>query len=135
MSAQHTSRFIAPVLRFFVPDISPDAIRAVQFAVRKMAHVTEYGVLAFLLVRALQSGAQAMLWRNAGVTLLAAATLAGLDEYHQSFVSSRTGSPRDVAIDTCGALLGIAAFWWATSRRTLSPREAGVPSAADGVSK
>ena len=32
---------------------------------------------------------------------------AGLDEYHQSFVDSRTPSIRDVGIDSCGAFIGI----------------------------
>jgi VanZ family protein len=30
--------------------------------------------------------------------------VASLDEYHQSFLASRTSSPIDVGIDVCGAI-------------------------------
>ena len=116
MSAQHTSRFIGPFLRWLIPDISLEGITAVQFAVRKAAHVTEYGILAFLLARALHRGTGAFGWRKGGIALAIAAGYAALDEYHQSFVASRTGSPRDVLIDASGAALGILVYRWATRR-------------------
>ena len=116
MSAQHTSRFIGPFLRWLVPDISPEAIAAVQFAVRKAAHVTEYGILSFLAARALHGATRAFRCRNGLTAFAIAATYAALDEYHQSFVASRTGSPHDVLIDACGAALGVLAYRWATPR-------------------
>ncbi len=116
MSAQHTSRFIGPFLRWLVPDISPEAIGAVQFAVRKAAHVTEYGILAFLLARALHARTRVFLWRNGVIALAVAASYAALDEYHQSFVASRTGSPRDVLIDASGAALGVLIYRWLSRR-------------------
>ena len=112
MSAQHTSRFLAPFLRWLNPDITLETIRAVQFAVRKAAHVTEYAILSFLLFRALQSGTRRMIWRNAAIAFVTAAAYAALDEYHQSFVASRTGSPLDVLIDASGAALGILIYRW-----------------------
>jgi VanZ family protein len=39
---------------------------------------------------------------------LAAAIFAVTDEFHQSFVPSRTASPIDVMIDICGAMIGLA---------------------------
>ena len=56
MSAQHTSRFIEPFLRWLNPDISAASILAVQLVVRKAAHVTEYAILAALLLRGLSLG-------------------------------------------------------------------------------
>jgi len=38
---------------------------------------------------------------------LAAAIFAVTDEFHQSFVPSRTESPVDVMIDICGAVVGL----------------------------
>jgi VanZ family protein len=38
---------------------------------------------------------------------LAAAIFAVTDEFHQSFVPSRTASPIDVMIDICGAMIGL----------------------------
>ena len=115
MSAQHTSRFIGPFLRWLSPEISAETIRAVQFAVRKMAHVTEYAVLAALLFRALHSGVGDLRWRHAVSAFFIAGAAAVLDEYHQSFVASRTGSPHDVVIDAAGVAIGIA-LWWAVTR-------------------
>jgi hypothetical protein len=52
MSAEHTSRFIVPFLRWLKPDISPETFASIHFIVRKCAHVGEYAVLALLLLRA-----------------------------------------------------------------------------------
>ena len=41
------------------------------------------------------------------VAALASAIFAASDEFHQSFVPSRTASPNDVIIDICGALIGL----------------------------
>jgi VanZ family protein len=45
------------------------------------------------------------LWRRASVAaVLCTLVIATLDEYHQSFIPSRTSSPIDVGIDLCGAM-------------------------------
>src|SRR5882762_5808757 len=54
MSFTHSSRIIAPILRWLLPNISDQSLHAVVFAVRKAAHVTEYAILALLVWRALQ---------------------------------------------------------------------------------
>jgi VanZ family protein len=99
LSAEHTSRFIGPFLRWFSPDVSDGTIASVQFVVRKCGHLTEYAILAALLFRAIRLFAPAF---------IVAAIYAALDEFHQSFVASRTASPWDVAIDCVGALIGLA---------------------------
>lgn len=118
MSAQHTSRFIGPFLLWLNPDISPETIRAVQFAVRKAGHVTEYAILAALLLRGLHRDSGALSPRHALWALAIASAYAALDEYHQSFVASRTGSPSDILIDASGALLGVVIWWWVIAHRT-----------------
>ena len=65
---------------------------------RKCAHVTEYAILGFLLLRAIGRELPALL-----VGIAYAAT----DEIHQHFVAGRHGSPVDVLIDTVGLLIGI----------------------------
>jgi len=67
---------------------------------RKLAHAAEYALLAALLLRAL-----ARPW----LAFLFALAYAASDELHQHFVRGRTGTPRDVAIDAAGALIGLAA--------------------------
>jgi VanZ family protein len=66
---------------------------------RKCAHMTEYAILAVLLLRATSSYAWAF-----GLAVVYAAS----DEVHQLFVRGRHGSPVDVAIDAVGALIGLA---------------------------
>jgi VanZ family protein len=107
MSAEHTSRFIGPFLRWFAPDIAEATIAAVQLVVRKCAHLTEYAILAALLYRALRFGQTNL--RHPGVlSFVIAAVYAAFDEFHQSYVPSRTGAAQDVAIDCCGAFIGLA---------------------------
>ena len=119
LSAEHTSRFIGPFLRWFVPDVSEVTIASVQFVVRKCGHLLEYAILAALLSRALRT------WRERpfGVAFIFAAIYAVLDEFHQSFVASRTGSPWDIIIDCAGALLGLL-FCWLLGNRKNRPEPA-----------
>jgi VanZ family protein len=113
LSAAHTSRFIGPFFRWFSPDMSDATISSIQLVVRKCGHLAEYAILAVLLCRA---------WRrSAPWSAFVIATLyATLDEFHQSFVTARTGSPWDVVIDCLGAALGLLLFiLW--RRRSPSP--------------
>jgi VanZ family protein len=64
---------------------------------RKCAHVTEYAILGFLLLRAMGREVPA---------LLVGIAYAASDELHQHFVAGRHGSPVDVLIDTVGLLIG-----------------------------
>jgi VanZ family protein len=103
LSGEHTSRFIGPFVRWFAPNISDATIGSIQLVVRKCGHLTEYAVLAALLCRALP---RRFLW----AAFVIAALYAGLDEFHQSFASSRTGSPWDVLVDCIGVALGLILY-------------------------
>jgi VanZ family protein len=124
MSAEHTSRIIGPILRWFNPDISAETVMQVQFFVRKAGHVTEYAILAMFLWRALRSGSR---WKmKMSILFLSAwfgcAIFAASDEFHQSFVPSRTASPGDVAIDIFGALIGLTICVAVASRKVLKEK-------------
>lgn len=106
MSAEHTSRFLIPFLRWLNPDISPSALAQAHFFLRKAAHVTEYAILAGLLFRALR-GFIAGFWWRAAAALIPALLFAASDEFHQSHIASRTASFGDVLLDWSGALLGV----------------------------
>ena len=121
MSAEHTSRIIGPVLRSFIPDISAETIVQIQFVVRKIAHVMEYAILAALLWRGLRAGVR---WQTRMLRLFIAvwfvcAVFAASDEFHQSFVPSRTASPIDVMIDIFGALIGLVICVFVASRNVI----------------
>ena len=109
MSAEHTSRFIVPILLWLKPGMAPETLRSILFAMRKCAHVSEYAILALLLWRALRSGSAlcAKISMLFGAVLLGCAVIAASDEFHQSFVKTRTPSVRDGLLDVVGALLGL----------------------------
>lgn len=109
MSSEHTSRYIVPFLVWLKPDMSARAIWIIPVVVRKSAHVAEYTVLALLLWRALRSvpSLSAKTFTVFGAVLVGCAMFAASDEFHQSFVKSRTPSVPDVLLDIAGALLGL----------------------------
>jgi VanZ family protein len=113
-SLQHSSRIIAPILLWLFPNASPHAVHSFVFFIRKCAHLTEYAILAVLLLRAFQLKAGAVqLWqpRHARFALLIVAVYAASDEFHQRFVPSREASVWDVLIDTSGAALALLLIW------------------------
>ena len=109
MSAEHTSRFIVPFLRWLKPGISPETLASIHFIVRKCAHLGEYAVLALLLLRAAifttnLKRSLAILYVSVWVACLFVATT---DEFHQTFVASRSALATDIMIDSGGAILGL----------------------------
>ena len=109
MSAEHTSRYVVPFLLWLKPGMSPRTIWIILVVARKCAHVTEYAVLALLLWRALRSSPALHMKIPIlfGAVLLGCALFAASDEFHQSFVKTRTPSVRDVLLDVTGALFGL----------------------------
>ena len=84
---------------FTVVGTSPETLATIHFIVRKLAHFTEYAILGFLAARAFRSYPRWFL-----ISLMLIVVYALLDEYHQSFVPSRTASVFDSLIDTAGGL-------------------------------
>lgn len=77
-----------------------------EYYVRKLAHFTEYFVLAVSVAVPLYVYGMRGIW----LMLFAGAFCVGfacLDEYHQSFVAGRIASKKDVFIDSCGVFCGL----------------------------
>lgn len=114
-SVPHSSRILGPLLHWLWPHISDEAVETARWFVRKAAHMTEFAVLAWLWWRVLRRPVRRdpRPWsaRTAWLALVCAALYATTDEFHQWFVPNRTASITDVAIDTLGAALGLAALW------------------------
>jgi VanZ family protein len=98
-------RFLPPVLLMgviFALSAQPDlnsGLGGWDTVLRKLAHMAAFGLLWLLWLRALGRPVVA-----AGVTLAYAAS----DEWHQSFVEGRVGSPLDWAIDAAGVAIAVA---------------------------
>jgi len=87
----------------------------IVFYARKCAHLTEYGVFALLLWRALRKparhDARQWSWPAVGRVVLIVALYAASDEFHQLFVRTREARVHDVVIDTAGGFLGLIVLW------------------------
>jgi VanZ family protein len=116
-SAENTAGVIVPALRWMMPSATGPELESVHLLARKIAHVLEYALLAVLWMRPLTADSPRP-WRRAAVwAFMICLAWAALDETHQAFVPSRTGSARDVAIDATGAVGGLIAArrgWRAT---------------------
>ena len=103
-------RLVPPVALMgliFVLSAQPDLSTGLGFwdlVLRKLAHMGVFGVLTLLWLRALGPLTARALLGAVTISLLYAIS----DEYHQTFVSGRSGSPRDVGIDAIG--IGAAAL-------------------------
>jgi VanZ family protein len=108
LSAEHTSRFLYPLLHYLMGmDLARFAV--VHHYIRKVGHFVGYFTLSFFLFRAWRATLHlpwAPRWalRWAAIAFTMSALVASLDEWHQSFIPSRTGVFSDVVLDSCAAL-------------------------------
>ena len=111
LSAEHTSGLLIALKRWF-PSASEEFLNLVHFLIRKGGHVTEYAILAGLAAHAFRNSFHSLLRRRWFSFSLALAIIYALaDEFHQSFVPSRTASIYDSMIDSAGALLALTVIW------------------------
>lgn len=87
-----------------------EAAEKMEHPIRKMAHMTEYAILAWIFLGncmqygRLQKKAYLYAW-------LFASIYAATDEFHQLFIEGRSGEVRDAGIDSFGALFGLLFAW------------------------
>lgn len=114
-SVEHTSRIIRPLLEFLFPTAPEETLQLYHFYIRKLAHFTEYTILGVLATRLFL----ALNFRRwVVVSLVLCVAVAALDEFNQSYVSSRTSSPSDVLIDCLGAAFAIGVVGYINRRRS-----------------
>ncbi len=124
-SSANTGSFVVPILHKLFPSLSFAQLEEIHHLGRKVGHFTGYGILGYLIFRAirgtqhvaqgtgetLQVGHIAAVrawpqfwhWSWAVIALLGTCAVASADEIHQMFMPSRTGMWRDVVLDTSGA--------------------------------
>jgi VanZ family protein len=104
-SVSNTGSIVRQILRFFLPSTPEETLAVYHIFVRKLAHFTEYAILAFWASRAFIRSRKELLsiiwflWAF-GIVMLVAI----IDEFNQSFNSNRTGSIGDVLLDCFGGM-------------------------------
>src|SRR5262249_58399703 len=91
-----------------------------EIVARKLGHVSGYLLLTLLWAWALQGAVRRPILIAVAISLAYACS----DEYHQTFVRGRTGTPVDVGVDA----IGIAIAAWGMTRRRARIRARRDPS-------
>jgi VanZ family protein len=129
LSSANTSRFLYPILHFLF-GIDYARFEVLHHYLRKTGHFVGYFILSFLLFRSWRatlplSSRWALRW--AAIAFLMSAFVASMDEWHQTFLPSRTGTIHDVILDSIGAMIAqILILVWLQSRNRLKAAEAAV---------
>jgi VanZ family protein len=113
-SYQHSSLIIEPLLRWLFPHMPEQEIETIHHLFRKCCHLAEYAILGLLVFRALghaRTELSPWSWPRVGGTLLIVFLYASSDEFHQSFVPTRTPLFSDVCIDTVGSAIALLVAW------------------------
>ena len=117
LSSAHTGSILYSVLTYFFGHVNPLAFVVWHHLLRKAGHVAGYAILSWLLFRAWRATLplpHALNWSLAWarISFLMTALVATLDEWHQTFIPSRTGNLRDVLLDSTAALGAQFLIWF-----------------------
>lgn len=118
-SAQNTSSWLRPVFQSVLGSFSDNGWDLFHHYLRKSGHFVGYGTVGFTFLRAWlytrsRRGVGSLLaWRMecSILAILSTALVASADEFHQTFLPSRTGTPIDVVLDTSGACVMCLIVW------------------------
>jgi VanZ family protein len=129
-SSANTSSLLRPILERLFGHMQNSSWDSLHHYLRKNGHFVGYGTVGFTFLRAwLYTLARSepislTSWRlkSCLFAILSTAFIASCDEFHQTFIPSRTGSPLDVLLDSAGACALCLLVWlvcW--SKRSQSP--------------
>lgn len=106
LGANYTSGPLRKIFEAIFGPVGDARWNLIHFCIRKTGHFTAYGLIALAWLRAWRmSIPRVRFLAAAALALLGTALLATWDEWHQSLLPNRTGSPWDVLLDCCGALV------------------------------
>jgi VanZ family protein len=118
-SSQNTSNWLRPVVQHWFGAMSDSAWEMLHHYLRKSGHFLGYGTVGFTFLRAwlyttARRGSVSLLsWRveSSILAIFSTAIVASCDEFHQTFLPGRTGTPVDVMLDTAGACAMCLLVW------------------------
>lgn len=111
------------------PDLKSDLPETWDFFFRKLAHMAEFGLLAVLFFKGIR-GHGFKVDRGLIFTLVFSLLYAFSDEYHQTFIQGRSGSPIDVGIDSVGIIIAILTIWYFCTK--ISNKVGGMAPSSSG---
>ena len=105
LGADHTSGPLRAIYEAIFGPVSNVRWGSIHLVIRKSGHFMGYGLLGLAWLRAWwMTLPRSVFLQDAALALLGTAMTASADEYHQTFLPNRTGTPWDVLLDCCGAI-------------------------------
>ncbi len=112
LGSDHTSGPLRAIFEFIFGPVSDARWEPIHHYIRKSGHFIGYGMLALAWLRAWWMVLRTSAFWICGVLGLAGTALvASCDEWHQTLLPNRTGTPWDVLLDCCGATMAILLVW------------------------
>jgi VanZ family protein len=106
MGADHTSGPLRALFQFVFGPIGDARWDLVHHYIRKSGHFVGYGLIGLAWLRAWWfTLPHSRFLPDALLALLGTALIASCDEWHQSYLPNRTGTPKDVLLDCTGAIV------------------------------
>jgi VanZ family protein len=108
--ADHTSGPLRAIYEAIFGPVIDARWDVIHHYIRKTGHFVGYGLLGLLWLRAwwmtlaLRASGR---WTPAVLGIAGTALVASCDEWHQTYLPNRTGSPWDVLLDCCGAVTAL----------------------------
>ena len=113
-SSDHTSRILYPIFHYLF-GMDPAQFATWHILLRKTGHFVGYFTLSVLLFRSWRASFPRLSTRWclqwATLAFLGTVLVAALDEWHQTFLPSRTGTVRDVILDSFAGLVAQIALF------------------------
>ena len=105
MGADHTSGPLRWLWQAIFGHVSNARWEVIHHLIRKSGHFIGYGLIGLAWLRAWwMTLPRSRFLQDALLALMGTALMASADEFHQTFLPNRTGSPWDVLLDCCGAI-------------------------------